>query len=309
MHNFTIRFNTDKSLGAACRCDIDAANVEDAVKLLLEDAPDLFPRHTIVCILSIAQDGKPMSKAIVKRINSDFFAEFNECDGGGAVGGDAGGAVGGDAGSGSIGDAGDTAAEMNGTSVSDVLGTCKPGGGYMGKDNFYIPARAKVPLHHWEAANGGSKRKKKGKYPYEKGMKVVVSMFEDEMLNEGEGLASYEALHGARWEDIKEKAYDKARDHAAKHGVKFDRYAFEKSLDALHDRWEAAQYDPPDVAAHGEIGACVIDEDKFKRDYLKNFFVHGWYEDGTMLEIGPMKRSIASAYMSLHKLSMNSKAF
>lgn len=161
---------------------------------------------------------------------------FYEDDGGGAAGGDAGGAA-----APSAGDAGgDVAAEMNGTSVSDVLGTCKPGEGHMGKDNFYIPARAKVPLHRWEAANGGSKRKKKGKYPYEKGMKVVVSMFEDEMLDEAESFTTYEALHGADWRDIKELAEKHAREHAAKAGDRFDRFTFEKSLDSLHDRWEAA---------------------------------------------------------------------
>ena len=241
----------------------------------------------------------------MKRLGKHFYKDENvdECDAGGAAGATAGATAG--------GDIGDTAGEMAGTTIADVLGTCKPGEGYMGKDNFYIPARAKVPLHHWEAANGGSKRKKKGKYPYEKGMKVVVNMFEDDTsLNEAEGYTSYEALHGAEWEDVKATALAKAMDKADKDGIRFDKWAFENSLTGLHDRWEAAQLDPPDTATHGEINACRIDEDRYqKKDYLKNFFVHGWYDDGTMLEIGPITRGVASAYISLHKLSLNSTAF
>lgn len=120
-----------------------------------------------------------------------------------AAGGDAGGGDAGAAAGASPAAAGDTAAEMAGTSTADVLGTCKPGGGFMGKDNFYIPAKAKAPLHRWETANGGSKRKKRGKYPYEKGMKVVVSMFEQdgEQLNEWEAWP-YEKLHGKSWDDV-----------------------------------------------------------------------------------------------------------
>ena len=114
---------------------------------------------------------------------------LDECDGGGAAGGDAGGggaAVGGDAGAAAASlDSGDTSGEMAGTSTAEVLGTNEPGKGFFGKDNFYIPSRVKVPLYRWEVANGGSKRKKgkngkPKKTPYEKDMKVVVSMFEDE---------------------------------------------------------------------------------------------------------------------------------
>jgi hypothetical protein len=58
----------------------------------------------------------------------------------------------------------------------------------MGPGNFYIPSKVKVPLHRWEISNGGSQRKKtkKGKnkkYSYEKGMKVVVDMFENESFD------------------------------------------------------------------------------------------------------------------------------
>ena len=138
----------------------------------------MFPDSKVVKIKSITCDGNLIPEKIIDKLNASFV---DECDGA-AAGGDAGAAVGAtDAGAAAVdAQTGDTAAEMVGTTTTDVLGKCEPGKGYMGKDNFYIPARAQVPLHRWEAANGGSKRKKKGKYPYEKGMKVVVSMFEDE---------------------------------------------------------------------------------------------------------------------------------
>jgi hypothetical protein len=97
---------------------------------------------------------------------------------------------GGDAGSGAIsgGDGTSVGGEITGTTTSDVLGTNEPGKGYMGPGNFYIPSKVKVPLHRWEISNGGSQRKKtkKGKnkkYSYEKGMKVVVDMFENESFD------------------------------------------------------------------------------------------------------------------------------
>lgn len=180
---FTIQFLTDKAIGQTNRYDVDAANVEDAMFSFIEAMPEAFPGQNAIEVVSISQDGKKLPKHIVDAMNKQHFAEFNECDAGGA-GGDAGAAAGGDAGTGTagagIGDVGDAAAEIVGTTTADVLGKCEPGKGYMGKDNFYIPAKAQVALHRWEAANGGSKRKKKGKYPYEKGMKVVVSMFEDD---------------------------------------------------------------------------------------------------------------------------------
>lgn len=100
---------------------------------------------------------------------------FNECD---AACGDVTGA----------GDIGAPQAVL-GTSTTDVLGACDhTKDGYMGTDCFHIPAKAQVPLHRWEVANGGSRRKKdkKGKdkhYAYEKGMKTVVKMFEAEHSN------------------------------------------------------------------------------------------------------------------------------
>lgn len=122
----------------------------------------------------------------IKHTYQDYDEIFDECDGGGCVGGDAGGgAVGGDVGGAAVGDVGDAAGEMAGTSTAEVLGTNEPGKGFFGKDNFYIPARARFPISRFEIANGGSKRKKnkKGKpkkTPYEKNMKVVVNMFESE---------------------------------------------------------------------------------------------------------------------------------
>ena len=101
-----------------------------------------------------------------------------ECDGGATAGGAAAGGSGGDAGAISGGD---------GIASTDVLGSCDHGsGGFLGPGCFHVPSKCAVPFHRWEICNGGSKRKKtkKGKLkktPYEKNMKVVYSMFEDEL--------------------------------------------------------------------------------------------------------------------------------
>jgi len=42
---------------------------------------------------------------------------------------------------------------------------------------------------------------------------------------------------------------------------------------------------------------------------LKEFYIHGIYQDGTFFELGPMKRKVASEYINMHKLSVNSRAF
>lgn len=66
------------------------------------------------------------------------------------------------------------------TNTEDVLGKCDHvKNGYMGDRCFHIPAKAKVPWHRFEMANGGSVRKnKRKKTAYEKGMKIVANMFE-----------------------------------------------------------------------------------------------------------------------------------
>ena len=109
-----------------------------------------------------------------------------ECDSGAADGGAV--ASGGDASGASAG----AGIEGPATTSGDVLGNCdhSSGEGFFGPGCFHVPSRAKFPLHRWEVANGGSKRKKdkKGrdkKYAYEKGMKVVVDMLEDEQTANG----------------------------------------------------------------------------------------------------------------------------
>jgi hypothetical protein len=100
---------------------------------------------------------------------------------------------------------------MAGTSTADVLGTFDPKKGVMGVGNFMVPSKAKVPLHRWEVCNGGSKRKKdkKGrdkKYAYEKGMKVVVSMFEDDEEMPIEPLEPVKQNIDGMWEYYEENA-------------------------------------------------------------------------------------------------------
>lgn len=76
--------------------------------------------------------------------------------------------------------------DITGTVSTDVLGKCDHmHGGYFGPGCFHIPAKCTVPFHRWEIGNGGSKRKKnkKGKdkhYAYEKGMKVVYDMLDED---------------------------------------------------------------------------------------------------------------------------------
>jgi len=292
-HEYRVSFVV-KGKNVAQHLDVTASTIEDAMKSFNEKVADEFPRDKVTKVTNITRDGKMVSKAILDKANGSLL---DECDGG-AAGGDAGGA----APAGDVGgaDAGDVAAEMSGTSTADVLGKCEPGKGYMGKDNFYIPARAKVPLHRWEAANGGSKRKKKGKYPYEKGAKVVVSMFEDdEMLNEFEDrYSSYEYLSGKDWDEVVDAANERARRSGKPPRL------------PEYERWEAAQLPPPDEQTHGALSGCTIDEDSFaKKQYLKEFFIHGIYKDGEMFELGPMKRKVAAEYLNLHSLTVNKRAF
>lgn len=384
-HEYRVSFVV-KGKTVAQHLDVTASTIEDAMKSFNEKVADEFPRDKVTKITNITRDGKMVSKAILDKANGSLL---DECDGGAAAGDAGGAAPAGDAG---IADAGDVAAEMSGTSTADVLGKCEPGKGYMGKDNFYIPARAKVPLHRWEAANGGSKRKKKGKYPYEKGAKVVVSMFEDEMMDESgleiakiyykgwqeptivdgvndlydvlqihedwantadpEGdipeilkitvgsktyygrdieaarreiedeecekeynrshmneddkmlnefedrYSSYEYLSGKDWDEVVDAANERARRSGKP--PKLPEY----------ERWEAAQLPPPDEQTHGALSGCTIDEDSFaKKQYLKEFFIHGIYKDGEMFELGPMKRKVAAEYLNLHSLTVNKRAF
>lgn len=95
---------------------------------------------------------------------------------------------------------------------------------------------------------------------------------------------TYERLAGTKWEDVSK----------GKHPPTFA-------------MWSAAQFDKPEIDEHGKIGVCNIIEDPGSRPYLKEYFVHGLYADGTTLNIGPMRREVASAYMQLHRLSANKK--
>lgn len=180
-HNYVIRFYTRQSIEKPNRINVLATSIEDAMKSFNEKVNDLFPGQDVVKIISIHQDGNLLQRNIVDAMNASYL---DECDGV-AAGGDAGG-LGGDAG------ALTAASDSAGISSNDVFGSHDHNdyaGGFMGPGCFHMPSRVKTPLHRYELCNGGSKRKKKKsgkdkKYAYEKGMKVVVDMFEDEMLNE-----------------------------------------------------------------------------------------------------------------------------
>ena len=205
---YSIQFYTKQQLGQKNRIDVQATSVEDAVNQFNEEASIAFPNQDVIEIISITCAGKRVSKKVLDLLNSQFIAE---CDAGATGGGgDAGGMASGDAGA----SAGDTAGEMAGTTSAEVLGNCDHvKDGYMGPGCVHIPSRVKVPLNRWEAAYGGSKRKKtkKGKdkkYAYEKGMKVVVDMLEDETLPDASGIWTYcECLLDAE-ETLDENGYD-----------------------------------------------------------------------------------------------------
>lgn len=179
-HTYTFKFHV-KGSDDIHKMDIETTSIEDAMVVFDEEIAVAQPKLDVAELLNVECDGKPISQSVLSKLSSPYLAE---CDGGACAGGDAGGAVaGGDAGV--AADVGDIAGEMAGTTTAEVLGTNKPGEGYFGKGNFYIPSKVKTPLHRWELANGGSKRKKgkngkPKKYDYEKGMKVVVAMFEDD---------------------------------------------------------------------------------------------------------------------------------
>lgn len=182
-HDYVIRYTTETP-GHIFRSDF-----EDTSLTLDDIIPNRLRAHSKddhpIEIISIVIDGYQLPKREVEKWSYMLENCIDECDGGGApAGGDAGGPGIGDAGGVTV-DAGDVSGEMSGITTTEVLGTNKPGQGFFGKDNFYIPSRVKFPLHRWEICNGGSKRKKgkngkPKKYEYEKGMKVVVDMFEGE---------------------------------------------------------------------------------------------------------------------------------
>lgn len=176
VHSYVIKYLTHDTIGHVNRYEVNNSylTMDEIVKYeLIGSSKNDYP----IQIVDMKIDGKKVSSKFLNHLNKIYFNDFiDECDGGDA----GGGAIGG-------GDGASIGGEITGT-TTDVLGTNEPGKGYMGPGNFYIPSKVKVPLHRWEASNGGSYRKKtkkekNKKYSYEKGMKVVVDMFENESSN------------------------------------------------------------------------------------------------------------------------------
>ena len=182
---FIIRFSTKNGVGVFCSWRGDAKNVDDAIMQCSKCIPT---DDKISSIKSIVADNNKLLDEEIEIINNKLNS-IDECDGGAAVGGADGGAAIGDSGAVSV-DGGEIApTDVSGIKNADVLGHCnhEKGEGYFGPGCFHIPSKVKVPFHRWEIGNGGSKRKKnkKGKdkkYEYEKGMKVVVDMFESNSI-------------------------------------------------------------------------------------------------------------------------------
>lgn len=272
-HNYVIRFYTRQSIEKPNRINVLATSIEDAMKSFNEKVNDLFPGQDVVKIISIRQDGNLLQRNIVDAMNASYL---DECDGGVSGGGDVGGVT------------GDAGSAESGISSGDVLGNHDHNdyaGGFMGPGCFHMPSHVKTPLHRYELCNGGSKRKKTKsgkdkKYAYENGMKVVVDMFEDEMLNEWSGI-SIKDLRGKSWESVKNLKNPPS-----------------------YERWEAAQLPDPEYKKHGELGGCEITADDGKRPYMKEYYLHGHYEDGAMFEMGPMRSKVLREYINLHKISV-----
>lgn len=176
VHSYIIEYLTHDTIGHVNRYEVNNSylTMDEIVKYeLIGSSKNDYP----IEIVSVSIDGKKISPSGIKKLNSKYFSDkLSECDGG---------AIGGGAAAGDSSPAGDssTSGNLDGIHIEDVLGKNEPGKGYMGPGNFYIPSKVKVPLHRYEIANGGSKRKKTKtgktkKYSYEKGMKIVVDMLE-----------------------------------------------------------------------------------------------------------------------------------
>lgn len=182
-HDYTIRYLTPATIGGTNKVEMEKTTLT-LDDIVLHYLIGINKEDHVSEIVDISIDGKALPKTDIDKWNKRLAGKIDECDGGGAGAGgagagDAGGAIGGDAGAASVG-------EPVGTTNAEVLGNCDHcHDGYLCPGCFHAPSKVKVPLYRWQVANGGSKRKKdkKGKdkhYAYEKGMKVVVNMFEDE---------------------------------------------------------------------------------------------------------------------------------
>ena len=173
-HDYTIMYLTPQTSDGTNRIDLEKTTLT-LDEIIPSYLVGVNKEDTASNIVDIVVDGKTLPKIEVDKWNARLAGKIDECDGGG----DAGVAVGGDAGAAPAG-------EPTGTTNAEVLGNCDhTHDGYLGPGCFHVPCQVKVPLYRWQVANGGSKRKKnkKGKdkhYAYEKGMKVVVNMFEGE---------------------------------------------------------------------------------------------------------------------------------
>ena len=262
-HDYVVKYTTTV-VGHIYRLDLEDVpllSLPQLASYIEQNAKEAQDKSIPQMALSVKVDGWPMNKTYVEKLNALLQQndEVDECDGGGAGAGDAGGASAGDAGA--AADAGDIAGEMAGTSVTDVLGKFEPGKGVMGVGNFMVPVKVKHPLHRWEIANGGSKRKKgkngkPKKYEYEKGMKVVVSMFEDENDMPTEPLSFSKPDVSGMWEyyenmpeaDNDESSYDY---HACMHIPSLKSQLQTSSKDLSDAQWFDAERDGEDFQYDG----------------------------------------------------------
>ena len=198
-HDYTVVYLTPQTSDGTNRVDLEKTTLT-LDEIIPSYLVGVNKEDIVSNIVDITVDGKALPKIEVDKWNARLAGKIDECDGVGASGGGgAGGAVGGDAGAAPAG-------QPTGTTNAEVLGNCDHAhDGYLGPGCFHVPCQVKVPLYRWQVANGGSKRKKdkKGKdkhYAYEKGMKVVVNMFEGEngakspKINKGKVLSKLKSI-------------------------------------------------------------------------------------------------------------------
>lgn len=266
-HDYTVVYLTPQTSDGTNRLDLEKTTLT-LDEIIPSYLVGVNKEDTASNIVDIIVDGKALPKIEVDKWNARLAGKIDECDGGGASGGGgAGGAVGGDAGAAPAG-------EPTGTTNAEVLGNCDHAhDGYLGPGCFHVPCQVKVPLYRWQAANGGSKRKKdkKGKdkhYAYEKGMKVVVNMFE------GENGAKYPKINKGK---VFSKLKSMSKGVKSMDDVKAVEAKVEKDKEKIQSRFSGSKY--------AQIKEMFFDLYGFIKDICSGKYKASWFAI-TMVAVG-----------------------
>jgi len=187
----------------------------------------------------------------------DFNKVFDRVCEDAVMGGDAGGAAGdvvAGGGSTADGDVVGKAADA-GIKTDDVLGHCDhKKDGYMGAKCFHIPSKLKVPLHRWEAAYGGSKKRKKT--PYEQGMVILTDSDKEEVVNTAKRKAPKKVEKIAKLVKSKKQV--------------------QKTLDAYEERQEDIDKQLKDTSLYGKLKDTINTSVSLLKDALNGSYKVQW---------------------------------